>query len=313
VTQTFNPRTLALEGSPTPIAEGIARVWTTVSYAVSADGSLAYLSESGQENELLLVSREGETRPLFSSGGGSRLQTPRFSPSGDRIAFVRAEGGDLGQGDVWVYSLARGTAQRLSFEGPSSDPAWTTDGRSIGYSVVGETAGSFATLYLRAADGTGSAEEILVGDDDLWQMDFAPGDSEIVLFSRGGSLNTVFRASLDSDSGPVPLMETESFVTDPALSPDGRWLAYMSNESDISEVYVRSYPDMGPPTVVSIGGGNVPAWSGDGSEILYLAGRTHLPHRRLMAASVRYDGSRVTVVERAELFHTGSFQEHWSS
>ncbi|UCC49183.1 MAG: PD40 domain-containing protein, partial [Gemmatimonadota bacterium] len=323
VAQTFNPRTLALEGSPRPIAEGIASgsgLLYAASYTVSSDGSLAYLSEPDRGDQLLLVSREGETRVLFSPGGGSRLWTPRFSPSGDRIAFVRDE-------DVWVYSLAEGTAQRLSFEGPSTDPAWTTDGRSIGYSVAGEGDGSFATLLLRAADGTGSAEQILVGDDELWQMDFAPGDSEVVIYS----MFDVFRASLGSDSGPVPLMETEYFVEHPTLSPDGRWLAYKSNESGINEVYVRSYPDMGSPTVVSIGGGSAPAWSADGSEIFYwgrswgvpldpnpvltvvdLIGSALAGDTQIMAASVRYDGSRVTVVERAELFRAGSFQRHWN-
>ena len=300
VAQRFNPRTLALEGSPTPIAEGIAILaGVLASYAVSSDGSLAYLSSSGQGNQLLLVSRAGEIRPLFSSGGGSRLQIPRFSPSGDRIAFVRVEGGDV-NGHIWVYSLAEGTAQRLSFEGPSSDPAWTTDGRSIGYSAAGKGGESYG-FYLRAADGTGPAEQILVGVDDLWQMDFAPGDREVVFFQT----NNVFRASLGGDTGPVALIETESFVTDPILSPDGRWLAYISNESDIYEVYVRSYPDMGPPTVVSIGGGISPAWSGDGREIFYWGSGT------MMAASVRFEGSRVRVDGRTELFRLGPFREHY--
>ena len=296
VAQTFNPRTLTLEGPPRPIAEGVAIPGVAASYTVSADGSLAYLSEFGQADQLLLVSRDGEIRPLFSSGVGSRLGQPRLSPSGDRIAFRR-------DADVWVYSLAEGTAQRLSFEAPYVDgPAWTTDGRSIGYSVAGGEDGSFASLYLRAADGTGSAEEILTGDDHLWQLDFAPGDSEVVLFS----VNNVLRASLATGSGPVPLMETEAFVEHPAVSPDGRWLAYKSNESGIEEVYVRSYPEMGPPTVISIGGGIAPAWSGDGSEIFYWG------PSRMMGASVRFDGSRATVVDRAELFYTAPFRRDWS-
>jgi len=296
VAQTFNPRTMAFEGSPRTIADGIKISYGLVaSYTVSSDGSLAYLS--GQGNQLLLVSREGEARPLYTSAGGSRLRLPRYSPSGDRIAFVRAEGREV-NGDVWVYSLGEGTAQRLSFEGHSSDPAWTTDGRSIGYSAAGEGGGSYG-LYLRAADGTGPAVQILAGDDDLWQLDFAPGDREVVMYSVGN----LYRAALGEDSRPVPLMETESFVTDPTLSPDGRWLAYKTDESGIFEVHVRSYPDMGPAAVVSVGGGSDPAWSADGSEIFY-RGRA-----RMMAASVRYDGSRVTVDRRAELFRLAPFRE----
>ena len=292
----FNPLTLSLEGSARPIAEGVAIPGVSASYTVSADGSIAYLSEAGQADQLLLVSRDGEARSLYSSGVGSRLGQPRFSPSGDRIAFRR-------DADVWVYSMAEGTAQRLSFEEPYADgPAWTTDGRSIGYSVAGARDGSFASLYRRAADGTGAAEEIVTGHDALWQMDFAPGDSEVVLFS----VNNVFRASLGRDSGPVPLFETDAFVEHPTVSPDGRWLAYKSNESGIDEVYVRSYPEMGPPTVVSIGGGTAPAWSGDGAEILY-RGRS-----RMMGASVEFDRSRVTVVKRTELFRTAPFRRDWS-
>ena len=131
-------------------------------------------------------------------------------------------------------------------------------------------------------------------------MVFAPGAGEVVFHSS----TKVFRASLNSDSGPVPLMETGSFVEHPTVSPDGRWLAYKSNESGCNEVYVRSYPDMGPPTVVSNGCGDAPAWSSDGSEIFYWG------PNRIIAASVRYDGSRVTIVARSELFSTESFR--WS-
>lgn len=116
-----------------------------------------------------------------------------------------------------MYSLAEGTAQRLSFEGLSSDPAWTGDGRSIGYSAAGEGGGPYG-LYRRAADRTGPAVQILLGNDDLWQMDLAPGDTEVVFFQ----IYNIFRASLGSDSNPIPLMETGALVTDPALSPDGR-------------------------------------------------------------------------------------------
>jgi serine/threonine-protein kinase len=293
--QAFDPRTMALGGPPTRIAEQVKISQRVVaSYTVSSEGSLAYLSAKG--GQLFTVSRNGEARPLFSLGGGSRLHVPRYSPSGDRIAFVRVEG-DGQNGEVWVYSLAEGTARRLSFEGPATDPAWTNDGRSIGYSAAGENGGSYG-LYVRAADGTGPAEQVLAGDDHLWQMDFAPGDHEVIFFQT----DNLFRASLVSDSGPVPLVETGSFVTDPALSPDGRWLAYKSSETGIFEVYVRSYPDMGPPTVVSIGGGEYPAWSADGSEVFYWS------RGRMIAASVSYDGSRVSVDSRVGLFNTGDFE-----
>jgi serine/threonine-protein kinase len=298
VAQVFNPRTLAFEGPPKPLAEGVAISFQTVArHTVSSDGSLAYRLVKGPV-ELLLVSREGETRSLYSAGVESGLFFPRFSPSGDRIAFVQGDRAGL---NVWVYSFDRGTAQRLSFEGPSWNPAWTADGRSIGYSVDAEDDGLFVSHYLRAADGTGSAERILVGAEDMRQMEFAPGDRKIVFYSSG----KLFRSSLGSDSGPEALMETEhptEYLRGGFdLSPDGRWIAYTSKASGFEEVYVRSYPDMGPPTVVSVSGGGFPAWSGDAKEIFYWS------RGWMMAASVRYDGSRVRVVGRDELFPVGSF------
>jgi len=296
VAQAFNQRTLTLAGAPKSIAEGIAIAGGVIaSYTVSSDGSLAYLSESHRGDQLMAVDRHGERRLLFEAGVGSSIGGPRYSPSGDRIAFVLGD-------DVWVYSLAQGTAQRLSFEGPAADPAWTTDGRFVAYSIV-EEGKSFASLYRRAADGTGSAERLLAGDRDHYQVDFAPGDSEIVFFST----NNLFCARLGDSSEAISLLETRSFIEHPALSPDGRWLAYKSNESGCDEVYVRSYPDMGPPALVSADEcGRSPAWSGDGSEVFYRS------PDHLVAASVQHDGSRITVVGRNELFSVKAFRLHWN-
>ena len=87
------------------------------------------------------------------------------------------------------------------------------------------------------------------------------------------------------------------------LSEDGRWLAYISNETGVNEVYVRSYPDMGPRTIVSVGGGVAPVWSVDGTELFYWG------RNALIAASVRIDGDGLAVAERTELFRTGSFRQ----
>jgi len=95
-------------------------------------------------------------------------------------------------------------------------------------------------------------------------------------------------------------------VTHGTLSPDGRWLAYRSNESGTDEVYVRSYPEMGPATVVSTGGGSAPAWSGDGNEIFYWG------RGRMNVAAVRAEPDRIAVVRRTELFHAGPFREEWN-
>ena len=295
--QAFDANTLTLGGPPRSIAEGISvRPGASALYTVAENGSLAYLTASERETSLLLVDRQGGSRVLFTPGIGSTIGAPRFSPDGEQIAFGHDHA-------VWVFSMVQGTARRLSFEGGfASNPAWTDDGRFVGYSVDAAWDSSLASVWLRAADGTGEARQIITGDADLWEVDFAPGYDEVVLFS----VDNLYRVSLGDSTGLQPLMDTGSFVAHGALSPDGRWIAYRSNESGINEVYVRSYPEMGPASVVSDGGGSAPAWSSDGSEIFYWGGG------HMNVATIRVESSKVTVVSRSVLFHAGPFQEEWN-
>ncbi|MEJ2546429.1 MAG: protein kinase [Gemmatimonadota bacterium] len=288
VTHTFDPEALVFVGNPRTIAEDVARMGGTAMFSMSRTGSIAYLFGPAGSDRLVLVDRAGQARTLYTVGGGSRVQVPRYSPSGDRLAFIVNDGTEW-RGDVWVYSFTSGTAQRLSFEGPSSDPAWSPDGALIGYSAIAEGGDGTADLFVRAADGTGSATMILSGEDDLWQLTFTPNSTE----------------------PKKALLDTDVFHSDPALSPDGRWLAYTSMETGSGRIYVRSYPDMGPPTVVSTGGAEKSTWSGDGREIFYRA-FSGAEAGRIVAAKVRVEGSRISVVDREPLFRLGPYRDHYN-
>ncbi len=292
--QGFNARTLALEGSPRRVADGLSLLFNVVAeYTISPDGALAYVTGASGGTELLLVDRTGKRRTLLS---GDRMWGPRFSPSGDRIAFLRTNRSAVS--DLWVYSLADGTAQRLTTIGTDvTDPAWTHDGRWIGFSAR-ERAGSHASLFRTASDGSGSVEPLLSGQDDFWDMSFGRGDREAVFWSN----DHLLRATFGTDSAPVSLVQTSADLGNPALSADGRWIAYESNETGVMEIYVQPFPDKGARTVVSVGGGRYPAWSADGREIIYWG------PNRLMAATVRSEGSRLTIVQRTELFDTKPFR-----
>jgi serine/threonine-protein kinase len=291
--QGFDPGAMRLEGPPRRLAEGAAIAYGFVGdYSISRDGVLAYRAESAIGQQLMLVDRAGRLQTLLS---GPRFSHPRFSPSGDRIAYILSNENDVG--DLWVYSLRDGTAQKLTADIEVADPAWMHDGRAIGYSA--RIGNARAALYAIAADGTGSAELLLAGDGDLWQVDFAPGDREIVFREP----DDVFRAAIGSDPPFEPLLDAAAREEHATVSNDGRWLAYVSNETGVYEVYVRSYPNMGPRTIVSVGGGAAPVWSADGTELLYWG------RNAVIAASVRVDGDRLAVVERTELFRTGSFRQ----
>jgi len=306
VVDDFDASALAFDGTPRTLAENVARAGGTSMFSMSRDGSIAWLFGPAGSDRLVLVDRDGRARTLYTVGGGSRVQVPRYSPSGDRVAFVVNDGTEW-RGDVWVYSLSSGTAQRLSFEGPSSDPAWSPDGTRIGYSAIAGGGDGTADLFERAADGTGTASRILSGEDDLWQLTYHPDGREIIFFSYG----RMYRAEPSADTDPRPLIDSEVFNSDPAISRDGRWLAYTSNETGAGRIYVRSYPDMGPPVVVSSAEALQPVWSGDGREIFYSA--TSGPEAgRIVAAQVRIDGSRISVVEREPLFRFGPYRGHYS-
>ena len=303
--QDFNARTISLEGPRRHLVENVQVVsfGGVAAYGLSPMGTLVYLEGSSTE-ELVVVTWEGVGRTLVSA---PRIVHPRYSPSGDRIAYVRGDGGDTG--DLWVYTMADGTAQRLRFDRPVADPAWSTDGRTLGFSVVGSGDTLFATLYRRPSDGTGRAERIVGGDDNFWQMAFIAGDREVVFRRQrtdaaGPDAGDLWRYALDGAGEPVPLFETPALEEQGTPSPNGRWIAYTSDETGVIEVYVRSYPDMGPRTLVSVGGGSWPAWSADGSELFYFGqGQSWL-----MSATLSFDGPRVTVEDRRRLFRSGGFR-----
>jgi Tol biopolymer transport system component len=275
-------------------------------FSMSRTGSIAYMFGPAGSDRLMLVDRAGQARTLYTVSGGSRVQVPRYAPSGDRVAFIVNDGTEW-RGDVWVYSFASGTAQRLSFEGPSSDPAWSPDGTVIGYSAIAEGGDGTADLFVRAADGTGSAAMVLSGEYDLWQFTFTPNSTEILFFSNG----RVYRAEPGGETDPKALLDTDVFHSDPAISPDGRWLAYTSMETGTGRIYVRSYPDMGPPTVVSPGEAGQATWSGDGREIFYRA-YSGAEAGRIVAAEVQVEGSRFSVVDREPLFRLGPYRDHYN-
>ena len=172
-----------------------------------------------------------------------------------------------------------------------------------------------STLWQRPADGTGTPELLLAAEpsgstmqDNVWQMAFVPGDREIVFRRQrvapgAPDAGDVWRAPLDGGAAE-PLFETSALEEHAVVAPDGRWLAYTSDETGTQEVYVRSYPDMGPRTLVSLGGGAFPVWTRDGSELFYWG----LSGNWLVSASLQLDGASATVLDRTRLFRSGRFR-----
>jgi hypothetical protein len=200
---------------------------------------------------------------------------------------------------VWVYDIAQGTSTRLTFEGDNRHPFWSLDGREVGFSY--SRSGTPWALYARPADASREAR-LLLADSviDLRDAEWTPDGSGLVLRSGPDGRYDVVRAALLPESRLTPIAATDFEEDSPTLSPDGRWLAYVSSESGRNEVYVRPFPGPGGRTTVSIAGGEEPAWASD-SELVYVA-ETIPVGGAFVAATLRVGvGGAVTVVRRTEI------------
>jgi serine/threonine-protein kinase len=190
----------------------------------------------------------------------------RISPDGSRLALLI---GSSGSGDVWVYDFARGASTRLTFNVATASPAWSTDGKSVLYSEI-ETAANRTTVLRKPADGSREAEAVgsltnsayikaIKGDGTSVLLDYKiqTDRADIVAFTIGQEAHI-------SDLVTTPYNDYGA-----ALSSDGRWLAYQSNESGRPEIYVRDLSGSGGRWQISTKGGEEPHWSPDGRELYY--------------------------------------------
>jgi serine/threonine-protein kinase len=282
----FDPRRLAIGGTPVTLAEGVrTAVGGPAQVAVSATGSMVYIPE--QPFNLMLVDRDGRRDVI---GEGHRFHSPRFSPDGRRLALDFTQQGSR---DVWLLDLRQRTLSRVSFEDDGHDPVWFPDGRSIAYVSKGG-------IFRRRADGSGTADSVYVTTQLTGALDFTPDGMTAITSPTGtnGSFDLGV-LSFDGEHEQRPLLSTPFNEQYGTLSPDGRWLAYSSDETGRDEVYVRPFPDDGSKTLVSLDGGTEPRWGPDGRELFYIGLRAGIPF--LIATRVTA-GEEFVVASRTPLF-----------
>ncbi|MGA8762071.1 MAG: hypothetical protein WB562_04195, partial [Candidatus Sulfotelmatobacter sp.] len=266
--QPFDPASGTLSDQPHSVAKGVVNDVTTwhMDASASEDGLLVFCTGGTGDWQLVWLDRSGKQVGTVADKL-TNLQTARISPQGDRIAFQM----DTGENDIWVLDLARGVRTRLTF-GPvaNSNPVWSPDGKWIAYA---SDRNGHANLFRKHSDGSG-AEELLLTDDQVVVASDWSRDGKYLLYSRGpsGSNWQGWALPLEGERKPwlVVPHAANSSSGQAHLSPDGRWLAYTSNESGGPEVYVMAFRGGQGKWQVSANGGATPLWSKDGKEIYYL-------------------------------------------
>jgi serine/threonine-protein kinase len=267
----FDRRRVRFSGPPQLVAEAVrVGMLSVAKLGVSRTGSLVYISGSMQPREMVTVDRAGREQVLPAPL--ARYRDPRLSPDGRRIAVGIEHGnGGIFSSDIWVYELASRSLSRLTFDSVSSSPEWARDGRTMAYV---RQLGSMTRegLFRIAADGSGMPETLLVRPHPVWEVQFTP-DGRTMVFRENHpqTHRDIWIAPLDAPLAARPLLRTPFEERAIALSPDGRWLAYVSNETGSDEVYVRRLLEGSARWRVSMRGGNEPRW-GHGGELLFRNG-----------------------------------------
>jgi Tol biopolymer transport system component len=287
VAQEFDAGTMKLKGDTHPLVTKAAGLigGTGGTFSVSENGVLVWNGAWDHDYQLIWLDREGKeigvAGPVVRQSRDG--QQPRLSPDGTRVAIKR-------DNDIWVIDLTHGIPTRLM---PGQSPIWSPDGKKVAL-LDGQG------LSEMPANGVGDAETLLKGVNP--PADWSQDGRFIIFWRRGDKTRSdIWVQQLSGDKKAYPILNSEFDEINPRLSPDGKWIAYSSDETGDHEVYVRSFTADGKAGTdkkrISTGGGSAPVWRRDGEELFYLSG-----DNQLMAVSVRKSGTEVSYGAPAPLF-----------
>jgi eukaryotic-like serine/threonine-protein kinase len=291
--QPVNPETLQLAGDASPVAEGVGPGPNAsfFQFSVSGGGDLMFQAARASTSSQLtwfdrnggqagVVGQPGSLAPLESQNVFGNFD---ISPDGKKVALTRMVSVGQPASDIWLHELERHSESRFTFKGFNFAPVWSPDGSSIAY-------GHDQAVYQKHTRGTGQEELLVKGDNILVPNSWSPDGRFLILMTLAAGNPDLLVMPLKGDRKPEPFLASEFLETQGKFSPDGKWIAYNSNESGRLEVYVEPFPRRPGAEgkwKVSTDGGENPNWRSDGKELFYLD-----PGGRLFAVPVQNSGPK---------------------
>ncbi len=303
--QPFDAKRLELAGDAFPIAEQISTNagFGFAALSASDNGVLAYRTGGGQVgSKLVWFDRQG--KELGVLGDQALYINPKISANGQKVA-VDISDPKIGPPDVWVYDVVRKLRTRLTFD-PQADmvPVWSPDGTRVLFRSNRKGADD---LYVKDASGAGNDDPLLESGEYKEPSSWS-ADGKFILFTSSGpkTRQDIWVLPLGGDRKPFVFLQTEYAESEAVFSPDGRWVAYRSNESGRDEIYVKPFPGPAGRWQVSVGGGTRPKWRRDEKEIFYLT-----DDDKIMSAEIRVKGAALEVGAVKALFQARPQRPGW--
>jgi Tol biopolymer transport system component len=274
VAQPFNPSSGELQGDAAVLNDDVQVDGTTWrgTFSASTNGTILYQpGTSGGEMRLAWLDRTGkQIGELMTPAAYYEVQ---LSPDDKKAAVVDTVST---AGTIWIVDVARGTRNRLTYNGSYVDPVWSHDGKRIAYLSGAIGGGVPNAIFVKAADGSGEEKKVLdlsPADGISQNLDDWSPDGRYLIFSKGtpstGNGTDLWILPLFGDGKPLPYYAGPGNQAYAQFSPDGKWVAYASDESGTQEIYVAPFPWTGAKWQISTGGGHLPRWRRDGKEIYF--------------------------------------------
>ncbi len=277
VAQAFDASRGTLANEPSPVAQAVGTENDHNAFSVSANGVLAHRASAVSRRQLAWFDRTGKMLGAIGAPDEYPITSPDLAPDGRRVAVGRAPGNP----DVWLIEVGRGVASRFTFDAAiDAAPLWSPDGSQIVFRTLRK---DVYDLFEKPVSGTADEQPLLVTSQAKTPLDWSRDGRFLLYSTQDPKTGTdLWALPMTGERRPFAVLQGRFDEIEGQFSPDGRWLAYASNESGRDEIYVRTFPEAGGTWQVSVAGGLHPRWRRDGLELFYVA-----PDTRLMAVPIR--------------------------